>query len=165
MAGPMGDGRVKVVLLVDDVPPMRRHVRALLEGGGACAVVAEATTSADALAQAAACGADVVLAAKQLSPAELQARAAADAALASPLSARQAEVLGAVAAGRTNEQIARALGVSDQTVKNHLTAVLRKTGAANRTQAAFAALGRGWIAPPVTAPGAPAGEHEANAAW
>jgi DNA-binding NarL/FixJ family response regulator len=161
----MDDGRVRVVLLVDDLPPMRRGVRALLERGDACAVVAEATSSAEALALAAARGADVVLAAKQLSAAELRARAAADAPGASPLTAREAEVLGAVAEGLTNRQIARALAMSDQTVKNHLATILRKTDTANRTHAAFVALRCGWIAPPAALAGAPAAEHEAPGAW
>ena len=61
--------------------------------------------------------------------------------------------------------VARALGVGGQTVKNHLTTLMRKTGAANRTQAAVAALGRGWIAPPADPAGTSVAESEATTAW
>lgn len=54
------------------------------------------------------------------------------------------------AKGRSNKEIAGALGISDQTVKNHITALLRKLGVVDRTQAVLLALRRGWIglAPP-----------------
>ncbi|HET8626236.1 MAG TPA: response regulator transcription factor [Thermomicrobiales bacterium] len=79
------------------------------------------------------------------------ARAAApDPGSTNPLTARETAVLAQVAEGRSNQAIARALGISDQTVKNHITALLRKLGVADRTQAVLLALRRGWIglAPP-----------------
>jgi DNA-binding NarL/FixJ family response regulator len=45
-----------------------------------------------------------------------------------PLSAREMEVLGQLTKGLSNKEIARELGISHQTVKNHVTAILRKLG-------------------------------------
>jgi two-component system response regulator DegU len=63
----------------------------------------------------------------------------------SPLSAREMEILRLVVAGMSNKEIAYNLGISHQTVKNHITAVLSKLGVADRTQAAVYALRRGWV--------------------
>ena len=51
------------------------------------------------------------------------------------LTARELEVLRLVAEGRTNQNVARALEVSEQTVKFHLCNVYRKLGVGNRTEA------------------------------
>ena len=51
------------------------------------------------------------------------------------LTARQLEVLQQVAYGRSNTEIAFDLGVSEQTVKNHMTAVMRKLNVNNRIDA------------------------------
>jgi pimeloyl-ACP methyl ester carboxylesterase/DNA-binding CsgD family transcriptional regulator len=63
------------------------------------------------------------------------------------LSAREQEILQAVCAGLTNEIIARKLGISDKTVRNHLSRVFVKLGVSSRTQAAIAALSLGIAAP------------------
>jgi len=63
----------------------------------------------------------------------------------SPLSAREMEILRLVVKGMSNKEIASHLGISHQTVKNHITAVLSKLGVADRTQAAVYALRRGWV--------------------
>jgi DNA-binding NarL/FixJ family response regulator len=63
----------------------------------------------------------------------------------SPLTAREMEILKLVVQGRSNREIAYHLGISHQTVKNHMTAILRKLGATGRTEAAVSALRRGWI--------------------
>jgi DNA-binding NarL/FixJ family response regulator len=52
-----------------------------------------------------------------------------------PLTLREKEILGLVAAGHTNGQIARMLWVTEQTVKFHLSNTYRKLGVANRTEA------------------------------
>jgi DNA-binding NarL/FixJ family response regulator len=52
------------------------------------------------------------------------------------LSARELEVLEAVARGLTNRAVAAELFLSDQTVKRHLRRIFRKLGVANRTEAA-----------------------------
>jgi DNA-binding NarL/FixJ family response regulator len=62
-----------------------------------------------------------------------------------PLSSREMEVLSYVTKGMSNKEIAVALGISHQTVKNHVTAILRKLGVEDRTQAAIYALRRGWV--------------------
>jgi DNA-binding NarL/FixJ family response regulator len=62
-----------------------------------------------------------------------------------PLSTREAEVLYHVTQGLSNKEIAVLLGISHQTVKNHVTAILRKLGVGDRTQAALYAIRRGWV--------------------
>ena len=62
-----------------------------------------------------------------------------------PLSGREMEVLECVTLGMSNKEIASTLGISHQTVKNHVTAILRKLGVDDRTQAAVYALRRGWV--------------------
>jgi DNA-binding NarL/FixJ family response regulator len=62
-----------------------------------------------------------------------------------PLSDREMEVLGCVVRGLSNKEIATILGISHQTVKNHVTAILRKFGVEDRTQAVVYALKRGWV--------------------
>jgi LuxR family maltose regulon positive regulatory protein len=55
--------------------------------------------------------------------------------LPEPLTEREREILKLLAAGKPNQQIARELVVSLATVKKHVTHVLAKLGAANRTEA------------------------------
>jgi len=62
-----------------------------------------------------------------------------------PLSPREMEILQHLALGRSNKEIAHELGISRQTVKNHMTTILRKLDVQDRTQAAMFAVRRGWI--------------------
>lgn len=62
-----------------------------------------------------------------------------------PLSDREMEVLTLVVEGKSNKEIASLLGISHQTVKNHITSILRKFGVEDRTQAVVYALKRGWV--------------------
>lgn len=62
-----------------------------------------------------------------------------------PLSAREMEILKCITRGQSNKEIAKMLGISRQTVKNHMTSILRKLAVNDRTQAAVYALRRGWI--------------------
>ncbi len=62
-----------------------------------------------------------------------------------PLTAREMEILQYITKGASNKEIARALGISRQTVKNHMSSILRKLAVNDRTQAAVLALRRGWI--------------------
>lgn len=62
-----------------------------------------------------------------------------------PLSARETEILRLVTQGMSNKEIAHKLGISHQTVKNHMTSILRKMSVNDRTQAAVDALRRGWV--------------------
>lgn len=63
----------------------------------------------------------------------------------SPLSPREMEILQHVTRGLSNKEIAQALQISHQTVKNHMTSILRKLAVEDRTQAAVYALRRGWV--------------------
>ena len=63
--------------------------------------------------------------------------------LAVHLTAREREVLGAIARGRANREIARDLGLSEKTVKTHVSAILTKLGVQDRTQAALYAVRTG----------------------
>jgi LuxR family transcriptional regulator, maltose regulon positive regulatory protein len=71
--------------------------------------------------------------------------AAAPPGMAEPLTDRELEVLRLLAAGRSNQRIARELFVAPDTVKKHVTHVLGKLGAANRTEAAARARQLGLI--------------------
>lgn len=62
-----------------------------------------------------------------------------------PLSPREMEVLEMVARGASNKEVALELNISQQTVKNHMTAILRKLHVDDRTQAAVYALRHGWV--------------------
>ncbi len=62
-----------------------------------------------------------------------------------PLSAREIEVLDCVAQGLSNKEIADELYVTEQTVKNHMTSVLRKLDVNDRVQAVLFAVKNGWI--------------------
>ncbi|HEY7067317.1 MAG TPA: response regulator transcription factor [Chloroflexota bacterium] len=62
-----------------------------------------------------------------------------------PISAREMEILELIAQGQSNKQIAHTLFLSDQTVKNHITSILRKLAVNDRTQAVVFALRQGWI--------------------
>ncbi len=72
-------------------------------------------------------------------------RAAAPPGLIEPLTERELEVLRLLAAGRSNQRIARELVVALDTVKKHVTHILGKLGAANRTEAAVRARQLGLI--------------------
>jgi DNA-binding NarL/FixJ family response regulator len=62
-----------------------------------------------------------------------------------PLSPRELEILQFVTNGLSNKEIAMKLRISQQTVKNHMTSILKKLNVEDRTQAAVNALRRGWV--------------------
>jgi DNA-binding NarL/FixJ family response regulator len=62
-----------------------------------------------------------------------------------PLTQRESEVLHQLAFGLTNKEIAQALGISYETVKEHVQHVLRKIGVSDRTQAAVWAVRKGLV--------------------
>lgn len=64
-----------------------------------------------------------------------------------PLSPREMEILQFVVRGLSNKEIANELDISHQTVKNHMTSILKKLDVRDRTQAAVYALRRGWVRP------------------
>lgn len=61
------------------------------------------------------------------------------------LSPREAEVLGLIAQGMSNQKIAKALFITEETVKSHVRAVLRKLSVHDRTQAVSLALREGLV--------------------
>lgn len=63
----------------------------------------------------------------------------------SPLSSREVEILDYIAQGNSNKEIAKSLKISDQTVKNHITSILKKLSVNDRTAAVVHALRHGWI--------------------
>jgi DNA-binding NarL/FixJ family response regulator len=64
------------------------------------------------------------------------------------LSPREAVVLRLIAAGKSNREIARALFVSEATVKTHVNRIFAKTGSRDRGQAVHYAYTRGYASPP-----------------
>ena len=137
---------VEVVVLESPLPSELRETAA---AGVPVIVLAERAEPADAFA-AAQLGADALLT-KNCSLAELtvairSVSSGAPAASAARLTARQRQVLELIVEGLDNSQIADRLGVSERTARAHVSAVLERLGVANRTQAAVAAIQRGWLA-------------------
>jgi len=68
-------------------------------------------------------------------------------AITAPLTKRETQILTYVAEGNTNKEIAHILSISEQTIKNHVSAILRKLNANDRAHAVTLALHSGWISP------------------
>ena len=64
------------------------------------------------------------------------------------LTAREAEVVRLMAGGYSNREIARALGTAEGTIKNHVSSILAKFGARDRTRAVLKALETGLLSAP-----------------
>jgi len=75
---------------------------------------------------------------------ELSWRSEAEAFI-SPLTSRETEILQYIAQGYLNKQIAAELDISEQTIKNHVTSILRKLNANARTEAVVIAIKQGLI--------------------
>ena len=85
-----------------------------------------------------------VFAGKSSVPQELAAKLADS--LAQPeLSQRELQILNQMALGKSNQEIGQSLNVSRYTVKNHVSAILKKLNAVSRTEAIMIASGRGLI--------------------
>ena len=151
------------VLLVDDHQLVRAGVTTLLQSDPEITVVGEARNGREAVESVAGVGPDVVL--MDLSMPEMDGVEATRAVLArrpdtkvlvltsfsdrqrvkevlaagaaDGLSPRETEVLRLVAQGLANKQIARALGITERTVKAHLGRVFREIGVLDRTSAAL----------------------------
>ena len=64
------------------------------------------------------------------------------------LTPRETEILAYIARGYMNKQVAHELGLSEHTIKNHLSSIMHKLEVNDRTQAVVLAIQNGWIAPP-----------------
>ena len=62
-----------------------------------------------------------------------------------PLTRREAQILSYIADSNSNKQIAYILQLSEQTIKNHVSTILRKLDANARAHAVALAIGNGWI--------------------
>ena len=62
-----------------------------------------------------------------------------------PLTHRETQILNYIADGNTNKQIAYILEISSQTIKNHISAILRKLNANDRAHAVALAMRNSWI--------------------
>ncbi len=62
-----------------------------------------------------------------------------------PLTQRETQILHYIANGNTNKEVAHILGISDQTIKNHVSAILRKLNANDRAHAVAMAMQHHWI--------------------
>jgi DNA-binding NarL/FixJ family response regulator len=131
------------VIVVGDARD-RARLRAELDGSmeivGEFASVAAAREAGE--------DADAFIVARRIASYESRAnpREADAGGVAEPLTRREIDVLELLAEGLSNKAIAARLGISDQTVKFHVSAIAGKLGAANRTDAVRRAVRRGLIA-------------------
>jgi DNA-binding NarL/FixJ family response regulator len=65
--------------------------------------------------------------------------------VAAPLTAREIQILSYIANGNSNKQVAHVLGISEQTIKNHISAILRKLNANDRAHAVALAIRNQWV--------------------
>jgi len=65
----------------------------------------------------------------------------------SPLSLREMQILSLIASGYVNKQVATEFGISEHTIKNHMTHILEKLDVCDRTHAVVIAMQNGWISP------------------
>jgi len=65
--------------------------------------------------------------------------------IVTPLTSRETQILSYIADGNSNKQIASILQISEQTIKNHVSNILRKLNANDRAHAVFLAIRYGWI--------------------
>lgn len=123
----------------------RARLRSQL-AGGSIDVVAEFDTAADARASAVAADAVISAAGPPRTTPPADPLAAEDGVvIEDPLTQREVQVLSHLAEGLPNKVIAARLGISDQTVKFHLAAIMSKLGTRNRLETVRRAVRRGLI--------------------
>ena len=76
---------------------------------------------------------------------EFSAGNKAEVSVPSPLTPRETEILSYIASGYSNKQIAHKLQIAGQTIKNHMSSILSKLDANDRTQAVVLSIYHGWI--------------------
>jgi DNA-binding NarL/FixJ family response regulator len=85
-----------------------------------------------------------VHAGKRYIPQDIAARLA-DRMMRTDLTPREVEILKLLSKGPTNKEIGHALGISENTVKNHVNSIIEKLEVSDRTEAATTAIQRGLI--------------------
>ncbi len=78
--------------------------------------------------------------------------------ITTPLTPKEVQILTHIAEGNSNKRIANILGISEQTIKNHVSAILRKLNANDRAHAVFIAIRNGLISIQLDQPGSQRGE-------
>jgi len=139
------------LLIVDSLAARRARLRTLLQSDPVLEVVAD-TATADVLDEMSEHHVDLVVLEAHLLPGLSASRASRPAAntadLAAewpPLSGRRRMILGLVAEGLSNREIAQRTHLSELTVKGYVEDILRSLGARNRVHAAVLAIRRGLI--------------------
>jgi DNA-binding NarL/FixJ family response regulator len=125
------------VLFLSDGPPNIRDLRRSARAWGilpADASAEELSAAVHALSQGLIVGTSQMLFQEESEP---QSRG--------PLTEREAEVLGLLSRGLANKQIAMELGISEHTVKFHVSSIYTKLNVTNRTEAVREGLRGGWI--------------------
>ena len=126
-----------VLLLSDDQADVREMKRSSRVWGilPTDSSAEELTAAIHALSQGLIVGAPQLLFESEIEPVER-----------GPLTERELEVLGLLAQGLANKQIAAELGISEHTVKFHVSSICTKLDVTNRTEAVRAGLRGGWVA-------------------
>ncbi len=134
---PVSPSSVGVLLLSDDQPHVEEMKRSSRVWGilPTDSSTEELTAAIHALSQGLIVGAPHLLFESEGEPIER-----------GPLTERELEVLGLLAQGLANKQIAMELGISEHTVKFHVSSIYTKLDVTNRTEAVRAGLRGGWIA-------------------
>ena len=131
------DATVATLFLSDDQPNVRLLTRSLRVWGvlPTDASAEELTAAVHALSQGLIVGTSTLLFESENEPLSH-----------GPLTDRESEVLGLLAKGLANKQIAVTLGISEHTVKFHVSSIYSKLNVTNRTEAVREGLRGGWIA-------------------
>ena len=134
---PASPSSAGILLLSDDQPDVREMKRSSRVWGilPTDSSAEELTAAVHALSQGLIVGAPHLLFESEGEPSER-----------GPLTERELEVLGLLAQGLANKQIAVELGISEHTVKFHVSSIYTKLDVTNRTEAVRAGLRGGWIA-------------------
>ncbi len=131
------DSTVATLFLSDEQPNVRHLTRSLRVWGvlPTDASAEELTAAVHALSQGLIVGTSTLLFESESEPLSH-----------GPLTDRESEVLGLLAKGLANKQIAVTLGISEHTVKFHVSSIYSKLNVTNRTEAVREGLRGGWIA-------------------
>ena len=135
----LADAPVAAVLILSDDPPKVREMRRSARAWGILpteASLEELNAAIHALSQGLVVGTSALLFESETEP-------LVD---GGPLTERESEVLGLLSKGLANKQIAVELGISEHTVKFHVSSIYTKLNVTNRTEAVRAGLRGGWIA-------------------